>query len=51
MKLCELTIDENGIHFQRTNPNPMNAEQKYTICITLIVAAALTIVFGILFTR
>ncbi len=48
MKLYELTINENGIRFRHSNPNPLSAEQKYSIIIALITAAAVIGFFGMI---
>lgn len=44
MKLYELTINEQGIRFRHANPNPLTAEQKFHIIITLAVCAAFCVV-------
>lgn len=40
-KLYELTIDFLGIQFRHINPNPLSANQKFTIILTLIGAVSL----------
>ena len=47
-KLYEITINENGIRFRRANPNPLSADQKFTIIMVLIGLAALLGFFGFL---
>ena len=47
MKLYELTINERGIRFRHANPNPLSANQKFYIIITLSVcAAACAVILG-----
>lgn len=48
-KLYELTINENGVRLRYSNPNPLSAEQKYTIALTAIIATAVILFFGFLF--
>lgn len=51
-KLYELTVNENGVRFRHANPNPLTAQQKFYIIITLTVSAASCVVafgfFGLL---
>lgn len=47
MKLYELTINERGIRFRHANPNPLSANQKFYIIITLSVCAtACAVILG-----
>lgn len=39
-KLYELTINENGVRFRHANPNPLSANQKFAIIMTLIGAVS-----------
>lgn len=38
MKLYELTINENGIQFRYSNPNPLSAGQKFSVIMAIIGA-------------
>lgn len=40
MKLYELTINEQGIRFRHANPNPLTANQKFGIIMSVIGAVA-----------
>lgn len=51
MKQYELTINDKGIRFRHTNPNPMSAEQKFNIIIALIAATTFLGFIGILGAR
>ena len=44
MKLYELTINENGVRFRHANPNPLTANQKFYIILT-VVCSVLTLGF------
>jgi len=47
MKLCELTVNEDGIRFRHANPHPLSAHQKYNLILSVIgCAAACTALLG-----
>lgn len=39
-KLYELTINADGIRFRHANPNPLTANQKFAIILSVIGAVA-----------